>query len=61
VLEGLDQEHAYVVAASPDQRSKILRFSLAVDGELIAPTPTKMKLTAVAIARKNCLVLIAKT
>ena len=45
---------------SPDQRNKILRFSLVVDGEIIAPTPTKVKLTAIAIARKNCLVLIAK-
>jgi Glu-tRNA(Gln) amidotransferase subunit E-like FAD-binding protein len=31
-----------------------------MEGELIAPTPTKEKLTATMIARKNCLVLIAK-
>ena len=49
-----------MVAASPDQRSKILRFSLAVDGELLVPTPTKVKLMAAAIARKNCLKLIAR-
>jgi hypothetical protein len=60
VLKGIDQEHAYVIAASPDQRSKILRFSLAVEGELITLTPTREKLTAAAIARKNCLVLIVK-
>jgi hypothetical protein len=60
VLKEIDQEHAYVIAASPDQRSKILRFSLAVEGELITPTPTHKKLTAAAIARKNCLVLIVK-
>jgi hypothetical protein len=60
VLKGIDQEHAYVIASSPDQCSKILRFSLAVEGELIAPTPIHEKLTAAAIARKNCLVLIAK-
>ena len=60
VLKGLDHEHTYVIAASPDQRNKILRFSLTVDGELISPTPTRVKLTTAAIARKNCLVLIAK-
>ena len=60
VLKGADQDHAYIVATSPEQRSKMIRFSLAIDGEIIAPTPTRVKLTAVEIARKNCLVLIAK-
>ena len=60
VLKGVEQEHAYVIVASLDQRNKIICFSLAVDGELIAPTPTCEKLTAAAIAKKNCLVLIAK-
>jgi hypothetical protein len=31
-----------------------------MEGELIAPTPTKEKLTAAMIAKKNCLVLLAK-
>jgi hypothetical protein len=31
-----------------------------VEGEIITPTPTKEKLTATMIAKKNCLVLIAK-
>ena len=60
VFKGTDQEHAYVIASSPDQHNKIIRLSLAVDGELIEPTPTREKLTTTAIARKNCLVLIAK-
>ena len=33
---------------------------MAVEEELITPTPTREKLTTAAIARKNCLVLIAK-
>ena len=60
VLKGPDHDYAYVIAASLDQRNKILRFSLVVDGEIIEPTPTRVKLMAAAIARKNCLVLIAK-
>jgi hypothetical protein len=60
MLKGIDQEYAYVVASSPDQRSKILTFSLAVEGELITPTPTRVKLAAATIVRKNCLVFIAK-
>jgi hypothetical protein len=50
VLKGTEQEHA----SSPEQRSKILRSALAVEGELITPTLTREKLTAVDIARKNC-------
>jgi hypothetical protein len=60
VLKGADQDHAYIVAASPKQRSKIICFSLAIEGEIIAPTSTRVKLTAVEIAKKKCLVLIAK-
>jgi hypothetical protein len=60
VLKGVDQDHAFVIASSPEQRSKMLRFLLAIDGELIAPTPTRTKLSATEIAKRNCLVLIAK-
>jgi hypothetical protein len=49
-----------VIATSPDQRSRILRSALAMEEELIAPTPTKEKLTAAMIAKKNYLVFIAK-
>jgi hypothetical protein len=49
-----------VIAASPDQQSRILRSAIATEGELIVPTPTKEKLIAAMIAKKNCLVLIAK-
>ena len=37
-----------------------MRFSLAREGELIAPTPTRTKLSTIKIAKRNCLVLIAK-
>jgi hypothetical protein len=37
-----------------------LRSSLAVEGELISSTITREKLTAKEIAKKNCLVIIAK-
>jgi hypothetical protein len=60
VLKSTDQKHAYVIAASPDQQSRILRFAVAVEGENITPIPTKEKLTVVMIAKKNYLVLIAK-
>ena len=33
---------------------------MAVDNELLTPTPTKVKLTTAAIVCKNCLVLIAR-
>jgi hypothetical protein len=51
ILKGVDQEHAYIVASSPKQRSKILRSAVAVEGELITPTLTREKLTAVEIAK----------
>jgi hypothetical protein len=60
VLKGVDHEHAYIVSTSPEQRSIILRSSLAVEGELISPTITCKKLTAKEIAKKNYLVIIAK-
>jgi hypothetical protein len=49
-----------VVAASPDQCSRILQSAIAAEGEIIMPTPTKEKLTAAMVTKKNCLVLIAK-
>jgi hypothetical protein len=60
VLKSTEQEYAFVIAASLDQRSRTLRSAVAVEGEIISPTPTKEKLTATMIAKKNCLVLIAK-
>jgi hypothetical protein len=60
VLKNTEQEHAFVIAASLDQRSRILRSAVAVEGEIISPTSTKEKLSTAMIARKNCLVLIAK-
>jgi hypothetical protein len=48
------------MSASPEQHSIILRSSLAVAGKLISPTITREKLTATEIAKKKCLVIIAK-
>jgi hypothetical protein len=42
-----------MIAASPDQRSRILRFAVAVEGEIITPASTKEKQTAAMIAKKN--------
>jgi hypothetical protein len=60
VLKGVNQDHVFIIASSPEQRSKMMRFSLAIEGELIASTSTRTKLTAVEIAKRNCLVFIAK-
>ena len=60
VLKGVDQDHAFIIASSLEQRSKMMRFSLTIEGELIAPTPTRTKLTAEEIAKRNFLVLIEK-
>jgi hypothetical protein len=38
----------------------MFRSAVAVEEELITPTLTREKLTVVEIAKKNCLVLIAK-
>ena len=37
ILKGVDQDHVYLVASSPEQRSKILRSAITVEGELIIP------------------------
>jgi hypothetical protein len=60
ILKGVDQEYTYIVASSPEQRSKIFRSAVVVEGELITPTLIREKLTAAEIAKKNYLVLIAK-
>jgi hypothetical protein len=60
VLKGIDQDHAFIIASSPEQRSKMMRFSLAIEREPIAPTSTRTKLTTAEIAKRNCLVLISK-
>jgi hypothetical protein len=60
VLKGADSDHAYIVTSSPDQCSKILRSLVAIEGELVAPTPVREKLSTTDIARKNYLVLIAR-
>jgi cellulose biosynthesis protein BcsQ len=53
VLKGVDSDHAYIVASSPDQCNKILRSLLAIESELIAPTPIREKLSTSDIARKT--------
>ena len=41
VLKSPKQEHVFVITASPDQCSCILRSAVAVEGEIISPTSTK--------------------
>jgi hypothetical protein len=60
VFKGVDSDHAYIVTSSLDQRSKVLRSAVAIEGELVTPTPVREKLSTTDIARKNCLVLIAR-
>ena len=60
VLKGSGADHAYVVASSLDQRSKILRSAVAIKNELVTPTLVRERLSAIDIAKKNCHVLIAK-
>jgi hypothetical protein len=60
VLKGANSYHAYIITSSPDQHSKVLRSVVAIEGELVTPIPVREKLLATNIARKNCLVLIAR-
>ena len=52
VLKGVDQQYAYIIASSPEQRSAILRSAVAVEGELITPTLTRVRLTTAKITKK---------
>lgn len=60
VLKGAKQEHAYIVTSSHEQWNKALRFSLAVEWELISSTLPNGKPSIAEIARKNYLMFIAK-
>jgi hypothetical protein len=55
-----EDSHAWVITASPEQRDRILKHKVAVNGELLRPTTnTSEKLTEVELAKKNYLMLIA--
>ena len=41
VRKTASETHAFITAASPEQRDKILKFHVAIDGELLAPTATR--------------------
>jgi chaperonin GroEL (HSP60 family) len=60
VFKGMEHDHAYIVTSFPKQRRKVLRSSLAIEGELISPALTREKLTAAEITKKNCLIIITK-
>jgi hypothetical protein len=54
------EDHAYIVAASPEQQEKIIKFQVTIDKQGIASRATAHKLTAKEVAKKNCLVIIAR-
>ena len=55
------ETHAFITAASPEQREKIIKFQVAIDGELLTPTATRpARLTEQKRIRRNCLVLIVR-
>ena len=55
------ETHAFITAASPEQRDKILKFQVAIDGELLTPTATRpTRLTKQERTKRNCLVLILR-
>ena len=60
VFKGSGSDHAYVVASSPDQHGKILRSLVAIENESVTLIPIRERLSAIDIAKKNYLVLIAK-
>ena len=55
------ETHVFITAASPEQRDKILKFHVAIDGELLVPTATRpTRLTEQERTKRNCLVLIMR-
>ena len=55
------ETHAFITAASPVQREKILKFQVAIDGELLTPIATRpTRLTEQERTKHNCLVLIVR-
>jgi hypothetical protein len=60
VNKAIGEDHAYIVAASPEQREKIIKLQVTIDKQIIAPSAAARKLTAKEVAKKNCLVIIAR-
>jgi hypothetical protein len=58
--KGINEDHAYIVAASPEQKAKIQRYHISIDNGVVIPTVAARRLSAKEVAKKNCLVLIAK-
>ena len=55
------ETHAFITAASLEQRDKILKFHVAINGELLAPTAIRTtQLTEQERTKRNCLVLIVR-
>ena len=53
--------HAFFIATSPEQRMKMIKSQVAIDGEMLTLTATRpAKLTDKEKAKKNCLVLIVQ-
>jgi hypothetical protein len=56
----LENNHAWLITTSPEQRNKTMKHKAAINGELIRPTTNNLeKLTEAELAKKNCLILIA--
>jgi hypothetical protein len=60
VNKAIEEDHAYKVAASPEQREKIIKLQVTIDKQVIAPSAATCKLTAKEVAKKNCLVIITR-
>ena len=55
------ETHAFITAASLEQCEKIIKFQVAIDGELLTSTATRpARLTEQERTRRNCLVLIVR-
>jgi hypothetical protein len=54
------EDHAYIITALLEQKDKIQRYQVSIDNKILTPSATMRQLSAKEIARKNCLVFIAK-
>ena len=55
------ETHAFITGASLEQRKKITKFQVAIDGEFLTPTATRpARLIERERTRRNCLVLIVR-
>jgi hypothetical protein len=58
--KGINEDQAYIVVASSEQKAKIQKYHVSIDNELVIPIAVARRLSAKEVTKKNCLVLIAK-